>query len=130
MPRTYTRKHGGYSLVKPLEVTKYLGATRRALIRDIGGSEDSLSAQQVILIDGCINILGIIRSMELYIAKNEVMQGGLLAPCLRSHYLSYRNSLHKTLAMLGLDRSKIEKIMTIEQVKKAIDKEVAEKGSK
>lgn len=98
--------HKGYSLVKPPQVAKYLTITRRALIRDIGGTEDKLSAQQVILIDGCINMLAIIRSMELYISKNEVMKGQLLAPCLRNSYLAYRNSLHRTLVQLGINTEK------------------------
>jgi len=101
MKRAYYR-HKGYSLTKPIQVTRYLSATRKALVRDIGGSESNLSAQQVILIDGCINILAIIRSMELYIAKDSVMKGQQLAPCLRHSYLAYRNSLHRTLMQLGI----------------------------
>jgi len=107
-------RHKGYSLVKPVQVTRYLSATRRALVKDIGETENNLSAQQTILIDGCINILGIIRSMELYIAKTGVMKGQLLAPCLRNSYLQYRNSLHKTLAMLGLDKRQVDEVLDLQ----------------
>lgn len=107
-------RHKGYSIVKPVQVMRYLSATRRALVRDIGGTEDGLSAQQVILVDGCINILGIIRSMELYIAKTAVMKGQELAPCLRNTYLQYRNSLHRTLAMLGLDKRQVDEVLDLQ----------------
>lgn len=104
-------RHKGYSLMKPMPVKRFLTQTRRALVRDIGGTEDNLSAQQVILIDGCINVLGIIRCMELYVSKKTVMEGKLLAPCLRNSYLQYRSLLHKTLAMLGLERKQVEAIV-------------------
>lgn len=128
MKRKY--RHKGYSLIKPFQVARYLSATRRALIRDIGGTEDNLSAQQVILIDGCINILGIIRSMELYISKTEVMKGQNLAPCLRNSYLQYRNSLHRALNLLGLDKQESDTILSIEQLKDVVDREADEKEAK
>lgn len=89
----------------------------------------NLSAQQVILIDGCINILGIIRSMELHIAETKVMKGQLLAPCLRNSYLQYRSSLHKTLAMLGLNKRKTDEVLGVQAVIKRFDEEKAEKAA-
>lgn len=122
-------RHKGYSLVKPVQVTRYLSATRRALVKDIGGTEVNLSAQQVILIDGCINILGIIRSMELYIAKSSVMEGKELAPCLKNTYLQYRNSLHKTLAMLGLNKRQTDEVLDVQAVIRKFDREKEEKAA-
>jgi len=119
--------HRAYAALKPVTIQRHLSLIRKALVKDLGGTEDSLSAQQIIIIDGIIARLGIVRSMEEYIKATSIMKGQELSPCLRTEYLAYRNSIDKALSRLGLKRSEIEEIKTIEQVIDAIDKEETQK---
>jgi hypothetical protein len=75
-------KHGGYSLLVRGElpenrkhIKQYLTISRENLIRDLGPTEEELTAAQIILIDRVITKLGVIRCIEEHIRENSVMVG-------------------------------------------------------
>ena len=75
-------KHGGYSFLIKGElpenrkhVLRYLTAARENLIRDLGPTEEDLTAAQIILIDRVVTKLGVIRCIEEHIRENSVMRG-------------------------------------------------------
>ena len=123
-------KHRAYSLVKPLYVRRRLSAIREALIRDIGGTEDNISAQKLIILDGVISRLGIVITMEQYIRQTGIIKGHSLAPCLRHDYQTYRNSIDRALGMLGLERFEKEENLSIAELEKVVDKEMREEREK
>ena len=93
-------KHGGYSFMVKGElpenrkhVLKYLTAARENLIRDLGPTEEDLTAAQIILIDRIVSKLGIIRCIEEHIRENSVMVGQNLAPAFSKNYISYNNRI-------------------------------------
>jgi hypothetical protein len=104
-------KHGGYSLLVKGElpenrkhIREYLTGVREGLILDLGPTEENLTAAQIILIDRVVTKLGVIRCIEEHIRENSVMRGHDLAPCLRSSYLAYNNSVRLDLQALGIDK--------------------------
>ena len=99
--------HAGYSLVKPPAVRKYLTLIRSELVTDLGG-EENLSAQEKILVDSIVSMLGVTRSIEEYIRGASVMTGANIAPSLRQSYLAYKNSISRHLALLGLNKRNLE----------------------
>jgi len=112
-------KHGGYSFLVKGElpenrkhVLRYLTAARENLIRDLGPTEDDLTAAQVILIDRTITKLGVIRCIEEHIKENSVMVGQRLAPSLRASYLAYNNSIRLDLQLLGIDKRQADAVLT------------------
>ena len=116
-------KHGGYSLLTKGEVPenrrhirRYLTSTREGLIKDLGPTEDDLTAAQAILIDRIVTKLGVIRCMEEYIRENTVMKGEDLSPCLGKSYLAYNNSIRLDLQALGIDKRVIDAGPTLEEV--------------
>lgn len=124
-------KHHGYSLVKPRPIQKYLTNVRESLIQDIGGKEDNLTAQQVLIIDAVINLLGICRCMEEHIREVGVMRGHDVAPCLKSHYLAYRNAIQRHLVVLGIEKREITgRVLTPAELAAVVDLEVAEEKAK
>ena len=114
-------RHGGYAIRKPERINRYASRIRKALIHDIGGAEEDLSMQQVIIIDGVIDMLVIVKMMGEYINKAGVMHGPSLLPCLRTSYLAYRNSISRNLVILGISRKKTEKILTEKDYVESID---------
>ena len=110
--------HGGFSIKKPARVKQYATAVRKALVQDIsGGTEEDLSAQKIILIDSVVDSLVIVKMMGEYIAESGgVMAGSSLKPCLRNSWLAYRNSISRHLALLGLEKSEHDNIMTPAEV--------------
>ena len=98
-----TIKHGGYSINKPSKTRRYASLARKALIQDIGGVEADLSAQQIVLIDGVVDMQVICKMMGEYVAEKGVMKGENLQPCLNS-WLAYKNSISRHLALLGIDK--------------------------
>lgn len=110
--------HSGYSLVKPLQVRKYLNNIRKALIRDLAaGDETNLSASELILVDSLISMLAVTRCMEIYISKTQVMDDkGNVAPCLRNEYLRYRRTIREHLITLGLNVRTFDDSPTLEKV--------------
>lgn len=108
-------KHGGYSYITKgtlpehrTHILKYLTAARENLIRDLGPTEQDLSAAQIIIIDRVITKLGVVRCIEEYIRETTVMDGDRLSPCLRENFLAYHNSIRLDLAALGIDKRQSE----------------------
>ena len=104
-------KHGGFSYLATGKlpedrryILQYLTAARENLIRDIGPTEEDLTAAQIILIDRIITKLGVIRCIEEHIRENSVMKGHDLARCLQSSYLAYNNSVRLDLQALGINK--------------------------
>lgn len=129
--------HGGYSFLttgrlpdQRVKLMRHLSAVRASLVHDLGGTEDNLSAQQIILIDRSISLLGIIRCIEEDAKEKGVFQGDSLRPSLGKHYISYTNSLKQILQLLGLKRRSIDDGRSVQDVIKAFDQEQAIKASK
>jgi len=104
-------KHGGYSFLVRGElpenrthVLKYLTAVREGIVRDLGPTEEDLTAAQIVLIDRVVTKLGVVRCIEEYIRENTVMQGARLAPSLRESYLTYNESIRRDLVALGINK--------------------------
>lgn len=129
-----TLTHGGYSFltkgVLPEHRTyllRYLTNSRAELIRDLGPTEDNLTAAQIILIDGIITKLGIVRCIEEHIRENSVMVGQNVAPALQNHYLAYRNSIRLDLRELGIKTKVRERMLGVQEAIAKFDREKAER---
>ncbi len=112
--------HGGYSFLTTgrlpehrAHVRRYITAARENLIKDLGPTEEDLTASQIILIDRVITKLGVIRCIEEHIRENSVMVGDTLAPSLKATYLAFDNSLRLALQALGIKSKKAEGIMDL-----------------
>jgi len=123
-------KHGGYSFLVKGElpenrkhVLKYLTAAREGLIKDLGPTEQDLTAAQIILIDRVTTKLGVIRCIEEHIKENSVMRGHDLAPSLKAGYLAYNNSIRLDLQVLGIDKKQSEDSLTLEKYIEQKEKE-------
>jgi hypothetical protein len=116
------RTHGGYAFLtsgklpeQRAHLIRYLSNVRAGLIHDLGGSEENLSTQQIILIDRIISILGVVRCIEEHAKEYGVMErGGKLSPSLGQHYISFNNTLRLTLQLLGIDRAEPKVLSPIE----------------
>jgi len=104
-------------LKKNPAVRAYLRETRADLIRDVAGSEESLSAQQRILIDRIISKLLVLRVIEIHLEKYGIWRRDkLLAkpsvlelePALGNNYLAFSNSIDRALGQLGLTKKVAE----------------------
>lgn len=89
-------------------VLRYLTAARENLIKDLGPTENDLTAAQIILIDRIVSKLGIIRCIEEHIRESSVMRGDHLSPSLRESYLAYNNSIRLGLTALGIAKRKTD----------------------
>ena len=124
LPRGGQRQtHGGYSFLTTgqlpehrVVLMRHLSSVRSTLVADLGGSEDNLSAQQIILIDRCISLLGVIRCIEEDAKEKGVFKGDSLRPSLGKHYLSYTNSLKQILQLLGLERHSDKPLTPLEYI--------------
>jgi len=99
------RRHGGYSPVSkdiPLTVRRQVGALREALVRDIAGEPENLTAAQVILIDKTMSLYQITLCLEAYIRREGPFRGKKLDPILRENYIAYVNSIRLNLRELGI----------------------------
>lgn len=119
LPRGAQRQtHGGYAFLvhgqlpeHRVVLMRHLSSVRAALVFDLGGTEDNLSAQQIILIDRCISLLGVVRCIEEHCKEKGVFKGDSLQPSLGKNYISFTNSLKQILQLLGLERHS-EKVLT------------------
>jgi len=123
-------KHGGYSFMVKGElpenrkhVLRYLTAARENLIKDLGPTEEDLTAAQIIIIDRIVSKLGIIRCIEEYIRENTVMTRARLSPSLRESYLAYNNSIRLDLQALGIDKRMGDRVLTPLEIAAEFDKE-------
>jgi len=126
-------KHGGYSFMVKGElpenrkhVLRYLTAARENLVKDLGPTEENLTAAQIIIIDRIVSKLGIVRCIEEHIRENSVMRGHNVAPSLKTSYLAYNNSIRLDLQALGIEKTSRGKLMTAAELAEEIvkDKEV------
>lgn len=124
-----TVTHKAYAVKKPALIRRQLSLVRRSLIQDLGGL-NNLSAQRIIILDGVISKLGVVRSMEEYIRSTAIMEGKELSPCLRKNYLAYRNSIDRSLVILGLDKQERESVLSIPELIDVVDREADEKEAK
>ncbi len=116
-------KHGGYSFLVKGElpenrkyILKYLSAARDQLVKDMGPTEQDLTAAQIIIIDRVVTKLGVVRCIEEHIRETSVMQGHKLAPSLRQSYLAYNNSIRLDLQSLGINKRAEEVIDPIKYI--------------
>lgn len=128
--------HGGYSFLTTgrlpehrIVLIRYLTAVRSSLVADLAGSEDNLSAQQIILIDRCISLLGVIRCIEEHCKEKGVFKGDSLQPSLGKNYISFTNSLKQILQLLGLKRRTLDDIRSVQDVVREFDKKKSEEIS-
>lgn len=124
------KTHGGYAFLtkgtlpenKPY-IERYLTVARESLIRDLGPTEQDLTAAQIIIIDRIVSKLGVIRCIEEHIKENAVMVGQELAPALRASYLAYNNSVRLDLRELGIDKRVGDRVLTPLEIAERIDQE-------
>jgi len=107
-------------------VLRYLTAARENLVKDLGPTEENLTAAQIIIIDRIVSKLGIVRCIEEHIRENSVMRGHNVAPSLKTSYLAYNNSIRLDLQALGIEKTSRGKLMTAAELAEEIvkDKEV------
>jgi len=127
-------KHGGYSFLVKGElpenrkhILRYLIAARENLIKDLGPTEEDLTAAQIIIIDRIISKLGVIRCIEEHIRENSVMVGHNLASSLGTNYLAYNNSIRLDLVVLGINKRMADEALDVQTVIRKFDREKEEK---
>ena len=128
--------HGGFSFLTTgrlpehrVSLQRYLSASRNGLIEDLGG-EENLSTQELILIDRCISLLGVLRCIEEFVREQGVFKGDELQPSLGKHYISFTNSLKQILALLGLRKQDIDELSPLEYIKQYDEQKAQESGEK
>lgn len=118
LPPGRKRHHGGWAYLTtgrlPVHrkyVEQYLTGAREQLVLDIGGGEQNLNAQEVILIDRIICKLGVLRCIEEHVRETGVFQGNRLNSALSKNYLSYSNSIRLDLQALGIGKKKADETL-------------------
>ena len=121
--------HGGFSFLTTgrlpehrVSLQRYLSACRNGLTEDLGG-EVNMSTQELILIDRCVSILGVLRCIEEFCKEKGVFKGDELQPSLGKHYISYTNSLKQILSLLGIESRAEDKVLTMAELSKVIEEE-------
>jgi hypothetical protein len=132
------KQREGYSILSTKSVPKsrniierYLTGARQELVKNLGPTEDDLTASQIILIDRVISKLGIIRCIEERCRETgEVFRNnrGELVPSLGQNYLAYSNSIRHDLAALGINTKQGEKELSLDQYIALKDRENAAGG--
>lgn len=82
-----------------------------------------MSTQELILIDRCVSILGVLRCIEEFCKEKGVFKGDELQPSLGKHYISYTNSLKQILSLLGIESRAEDKVLTMAELTKKIEEE-------
>ncbi len=121
--------HGGFSFLTHgrlpehrVSLQRYLSAFRNGLTEDLGG-EVNMSTQELILVDRCVSILGVLRCIEEFCKEKGVFKGDELQPSLGKHYISYTNSLKQILSLLGIESRTEDKVLTMAELTKKIEEE-------
>ncbi len=129
------KRHYGYAYLTtgklPVHrryIEKYLTAVRNGLVRDLGPEEHHLTTAQIILIDRIVTKLGIIRCIEEHIRDNSVMIGDNLAPALGNNYISYNNSVERSLDKLGIHKKKTDETLDVQAYIKQFDEKKDKKA--
>ena len=130
-------KHGGYSFLVKGElpenrkyILRYLIAARENLIKDLGPTEEDLTAAQIIIIDRIVSKLGVVRCIEEHIRENSVMRGHNLAPSLKASYLAYNNSIRLDLQALGIEKRRADEVQELDKYIKEKDNKRGENNGK
>ncbi len=128
--------HGGFSILTTgrlpehrIELLRHLSGVRAGLIEDLGG-EQALSTGELVLIDRCISLLGVLRCIEEFVREQGVFKGDELQPSLGKHYISFTNSLKQILALLGLRKHDIDELTPLEYIKQYDAEKAQESGGK
>ena len=128
--------HGGFSFLTTgrlpehrIELLRHLSGVRAGLIEDLGG-EQALSTGELVLIDRCISLLGVLRCIEEFVREQGVFKGDELQPSLGKHYISFTNSLKQILALLGLRKQDIDELSPLEYIKQYDERKAQESGEK
>lgn len=137
--------HGGYSIINRdqaikdhPEIRRYLEGAREALVRDVGGTEAGLSAQQTIMIDRIVSRLAVCRLIEVYVERlgifrRDRLEGGKvleLEPALGVNYLAFSNSIDRALQALGLDKKQAADVLDLGKYIEQKDQEEAKARAK
>jgi hypothetical protein len=100
--------HGGYSYLTTgelpedkLYVQRYLTQIRQLYIENISGTEDNMTAGQIILLNKLITLEGLTRCIEIEAARTGTLN-------LRHKYPTYINHIIKICTHLGIERRKID----------------------
>ena len=122
--------HSGFAVRRPLKIRKELTIFREQYVKELAGSEDTLTAAQRTLLDRATSILGVCRCIEHYIHEVGAMQKDKLTPVLANNYITYVNSLKRILETLGIEKkvhdetpSLVEVIKDIESKKESTEAE-------
>jgi len=131
------KRHGGFTyfstgrLPKHRKyIEKYLTAARESLIKDLGPTEEDLTAAQIIIIDRIVSKLGVVRCIEEHIRENSVMRGHDLAPSLKASYLAYNNSIRLDLQALGIEKRRADEVQELDKYIKEKDNKRGENNGK
>jgi hypothetical protein len=126
-------RHGAYSLmVQAGELPKrrtylrgFLTSVREGLIKDLGPAEADLTTAQRVTLDRAISKLCIIRVIEEFVKEEGVFRGGMLSPVLAKSYITYCESLERSLRALGIDKRVGDELLDPLAVAAEIDKDKA-----
>jgi hypothetical protein len=136
LPPGRKRFHGGYAFLTTGRlpehrkyVLQYLTGAREQLVKDVGGDEQNLSAQQIIIIDRVIVKLGVLRCIEEHVKEMGVFQHGRLNSALSKNFLGWANSVRLDLQALGLNRRAASEVLDLGKYIEQKDKEKAEFGT-
>jgi len=125
-------RHGGYSVITkniPLAVRRRVQGVRDQLVRDIGGTEEALTAAQAILIDKTVNLYQITLCLEAYVRREGPFRGKKLDPVLGQNYLAYVNTIRLNLRELGITTRAGEKFLGPLEIAAEIDAENAREAA-
>ena len=141
-PKKRRFRHGIYFWLKTGQINPSIRGYRKLqaflmdlekrLIEDSGG-ETGLTAAREILIRSTIRAYGVILLSELFISKYSVLRPdkakrGILEyqPILERSYWGAQAQVRQNLLALGLDRTKVEEVMTLADVIREHDEKKAE----
>jgi hypothetical protein len=122
-------RHGAYSIMvrvgdlpaRRSYLRGYLTRVREGLIRDLGPSEEDLTTAERVVLDRAVSTLSVIRCIEEFIRERGVFQGEELNPVLAKSYVTYVESLKRSLQALGMNRRAADKLLTPLQIAAEID---------
>ena len=116
-------------------IRRYLKEIERRLVSDLGGGEN-LTAAQEILVKSTLQAFGVVLLTAAYserhsIFREDKMREGTLElqPVFSNQYLAFINTIRQNLALLGLERQKVDEILDLKKYLeiKAKEKEGGEK---
>jgi len=115
-------RHGGYSILarrgdvpsSRRHVRAYLETVRAGLVRDLGPTENDLTAAQKALLNHVISKIAITRLIEERLAEVGIFKPtGELDPSLGKFFLTASNSLRLDLLALGLNTRRAEEVLDL-----------------